>query len=55
MNEKNKKLIEIPIELYKRGDSIAKKHGYVSFTELARDSIRRRVEELEEELEGGVV
>ena len=50
MNEKKeKRMIEIPVHLAKRAEATAVKFGYVSLTEFVRDSIRRRIEELEKE------
>ncbi|AEA46689.1 ribbon-helix-helix domain-containing protein [Archaeoglobus veneficus] len=53
--KKDVRQLEIPENLAKKAEIVAKKHGYVSLTEFVRDATRRRIEELEAkaEMEGG--
>ena len=48
-------LVEIPKVMAEKARILGKKFGYNSITEFVKDSVRRRLEELEEkaEMEGG--
>lgn len=45
----NVKYLEIPDELYQQAEDVMKSHGYSTFTEFVKESIRFRIRELEDD------
>lgn len=43
------KYLEIPDNLYKQAEDVMEQHGYSTFTEFVKESIRFRIKELEDD------
>ncbi|EGQ44202.1 MAG: hypothetical protein J07AB43_02610 [Candidatus Nanosalina sp. J07AB43] len=43
------KYLEVPDELYEQAKDVMEEHGYQTFTEFVRESIRFRIRELNDE------